>query len=187
MRLDCFAAEDLANRALHQGCQTLVPRRRTLLARMPGQQPCRPQLVRIAMLLGLVARQRHQPSLGLRRDRRLLAGSRAVFEGCQRTVGDRPFDAALHGLMMHSEALSHRKERQILPIAEQHLRPLDPAGRLRARARYRYQRGNLVLRHHQLNRMSPSRHDTVPRSANRKRGIRHQTIRSMSGFMESIV
>jgi hypothetical protein len=130
-----------------------VSRRRTVLARMAGQQPCRPQLVRIAMILGLVARQRYQPGPGLRRNRRLLAGSRAVFEGRQRSIGHCPFDAALHGLMMHSEALPHRKERRILTIAEQHLRPLNPAGRLRARVRYRSQRGYFVLRHHQLNRM----------------------------------
>jgi hypothetical protein len=80
----------------------------------PGQQAERAVtlvLVRIAMLLGLVARQRHQPSLGLRRDRRLLAGSRSIIEGRQRAIGHRPFDAALHGLMMHFEALSHGKER----------------------------------------------------------------------------
>ena len=29
---------------------------------MAGQKPCRPQLVRIAVLFGLVARQRHQPN-----------------------------------------------------------------------------------------------------------------------------
>src|SRR5260221_11344444 len=34
--------------------------------------------MRIAVLLGLVTRQRHQPGFGLRRDRRLLTGSRAV-------------------------------------------------------------------------------------------------------------
>jgi hypothetical protein len=111
MRFDFFPAEDLAHRALDQVCQTPMPRRRAVLARMTCQQPCRPQLVRIAMLLGLVARQRHQPSLGLRRDRRLLAGSRSIIEGRQRAIGHRPFDAALHGLMMHFEALSHGKER----------------------------------------------------------------------------
>ena len=40
---------------------------RNVLARMAGQQARRPQLMRIAVVLGLVARQRHQPGFGLRR------------------------------------------------------------------------------------------------------------------------
>jgi hypothetical protein len=36
--------------------------------------------------------------------------------------------------------------------------------------------------------LSPSRHDAIPRSANRKRGIREQTSSSMDAdFMESVV
>src|SRR5438128_1131469 len=86
-------------------------RRWSVLARMACQQPRRPQLVRIAVLLGLVARQRHQPSLGLRRDRRLLARSRTVIECRQWAVGHRPLDAALDRLMMDTKSPPHRKER----------------------------------------------------------------------------
>jgi DNA invertase Pin-like site-specific DNA recombinase len=43
--------------------------------------------VRIAVLLGLVARQRHQPGLGFRRDRRLFARPRSVIE-CRKCVRD---------------------------------------------------------------------------------------------------
>ena len=35
-----------------------MTRRRSALARMAGQKPCRPQFMRIAVLLGLVAGQR---------------------------------------------------------------------------------------------------------------------------------
>jgi hypothetical protein len=40
---------------LDQVGKTFVPRRRSVLTRMTGQQPRRPQLVWIAVLLGLVA------------------------------------------------------------------------------------------------------------------------------------
>ena len=45
--------------ALSQTGETLVTRRRSALARMAGQKPCRPQFMRIAVLLGLVAGQRY--------------------------------------------------------------------------------------------------------------------------------
>jgi hypothetical protein len=35
--------------------------------------------------------------------------------------------------------------------------------------------------------MPPCCHDAIPRSANRKRGIRKQTTRSMISFTESVV
>ena len=188
MRLDVLIAEDLADRALNQMGETFVTRRRSVLARMAGQKPRRPQLVRIAMLLGLVARQRHQPGLGLRRDRRLLARSRSVVECRQRAIGQRPLDAALDRLMVHAKSLSHRKERRVLAIGKQHRGPRHPACRFRPRPRQSRQSFNLLIGHRQLNRLPPLRHDATPRSANRKRGIRQQIIRSMTaGFMELIV
>ena len=92
VRLDVLLAEDLAHRALDQMGERFVPRRRSTLARMTGQKPRRPQLVRIAVLLGLIARQRYQPGFRFQRDRRLLARSRSVVEGRQRAVGQRPLD-----------------------------------------------------------------------------------------------
>src|SRR5260221_675654 len=50
VRLDLLLAKDLAHRALDQVGKTFVPRRRSVLARMAGQQPRRPQLVGIAVL-----------------------------------------------------------------------------------------------------------------------------------------
>src|SRR4030095_13614059 len=125
--------------------ETFVTLRWSALARMACQQPCRPQLMRIAVLLGLVARQRHQPSLGLRRDRRLLARSRSLVEGRQRAIGQRPLDAALNRLMMQAESLPHRKERRILAVTEQYLRPLHSTGRLAAGSRNRRQTCNLFV------------------------------------------
>ena len=80
VRLDFLLAKNLAHRALGQVGQTCVSRGRCVLARMARQQPRRPQLVRIPVLLGLVACQRHQPGLGLQRNRRHLARSGPVIE-----------------------------------------------------------------------------------------------------------
>src|SRR5215472_9567813 len=101
--LDLLLAEDLAYRALDQVGETFMPRRWSVLARMACQQPRRPQLVRIAVVLRFIARQGHQPSFGFRRDRRLLARSRSVVERCKRAIGHRPFDAALDRLMVRPE------------------------------------------------------------------------------------
>ena len=112
-----------------------MPGRRPMFARMAGQEARRPQLVRIAVLLGLVARQGHQPCLGLGRDRRLLARSRTIVQRHQGTIGQRSFDAALDGLMMASDPSCGRKKRSIFPIGEKHLRPLHPARRFSSRPR----------------------------------------------------
>jgi hypothetical protein len=159
-----------------------------MLARMAGQNPRRPNFVRIAVLLGLVARQRHQPGFGLRRDHRFLARPRSVVEGRQRARGDRPLDTALDRLMMDAEAPPDRTERRRLPVGEQHSRPFDPARRLGPRARKRRQGSDFLLAHRQLDRSPPCRHLAAPRSAHRRRGIREQPTGSINArFMESVV
>ncbi|WP_024521043.1 hypothetical protein [Bradyrhizobium sp. Tv2a-2] len=74
VRLDLLVAENLADGALDQMGQAPMPCRRPPSTGMIGQQSRRPQLVRIAMVFGLVARQRCQPRPGFRRDRRSLPG-----------------------------------------------------------------------------------------------------------------
>jgi hypothetical protein len=37
-----------------------------------------------------------------------------------RTIGDRPLDAALDGLMMHPESPAHSEQRWVFPIRQQH-------------------------------------------------------------------
>src|SRR6266545_2247557 len=194
VRLDCLLAKDLAHRSLDQIGQTRMPRRQPVFARMARQEPRCPQLMWMAVVLGLVARQRHQPGLGLRRDGWFLARSRAIVKSCQRAVGQRPLDTALHRLMMDPNSLAHRAERRILPIRQQHLRPRHPARQLSSRSRKRHQGRNLVIAHCQFDRSPPSCHHTAPRFADRKRGIRQQPVRSTNaarsmsaGFMEAVV
>jgi hypothetical protein len=54
--------------------------------------------------------------------------SHGAHERRQRPAGRRPLDAALNSLIPHGP--SHRKKRWVLPVGEQHPRPLDPTRRL---------------------------------------------------------
>jgi hypothetical protein len=193
VRLDFLLAEDLAHRALNQPGETFVPRRRSVLACMTCQKPRRPQLMRIAVLLGLVARQRHQPGFRLRRNRWLLARSGSVIERHQRPIGQRPFDAALDRLMMNSHPLCDGKKRWVLAISQKHLSTLHPTRRLSPRPRNGHQPRDLLICHPHLKGLTPCCHHTAPRSALPKRGIHQQHSSSMdaglieAGFTESVV
>jgi hypothetical protein len=75
------------------------------------------------------AGQRHQPCLGLSGDRRLLARSRAIIQCRHRTLGQRPLNAALDGLMMQTQSMSYRKERGGSPVGQQRTRILGRSER----------------------------------------------------------
>jgi N-acetylmuramidase len=90
--------------------------------------------------------------------------------------------------MMGTKSLPHRKERRILTVAEQHLRPFHSTCRLGSRARNRCQTSNLLIGHRQLDRLPPPCHDATPRSLNHKQGIHEQITGSIAAsFMESVV
>src|SRR6478609_5747493 len=124
--------------------------------------------MRIAVLLGLVARQRHQPGFGLRRDDWFFARPWPILDRRQRPIAQRPLHAALNRLMVNPNSLPHRTERRILAIGQQHLRPRYPARRLGSRPRKSRQSFNLFAGHCQFNCSPPSCHDAAPRFANRK-------------------
>ena len=96
---------------------------------------------------------------GLGSDRRLLAWPGTIVERRHCTIGQRPLNAALDRLMMHPQRLTHRKERGVFPVSQQHSRSLDPARRLRSRACYRNKPRQILFSDRQLNRSSPCRHD----------------------------
>ena len=137
-----------------------MPLRRSMLASVAGEKPGRPQLVGIAEVLRLSARQRHQPRLGLQRDRRFPAGPRAIVERSQRAFGHGALDAALDGLMMQPERPTNRKKRRVFPIGQQYLRPLDPACRFGSQLRDRSQLRCIRISERQFNRSPPRCHDT---------------------------
>src|SRR6478672_11360089 len=190
VRLYLLLIEDVAQSALSEVGKADVPCGRRMLAHMTGEQTRRPQLVRIAEFLGLAAGKIHHPCLGLGRDRRLLAGSWQILERGHRTVGQRPLNAALNSLMVHTHSPPHRKKRRVLSVAQQHPRPLDTARRFRARARNRSQRGYILIAQRQFDCLPPSRHDLNPRF--RIKEARLQAISAklnpphMIGFMESM-
>ena len=129
VRLDLLLIEDFAQRALSQLAEAGVSFGGSMLARMAGKQSRRPQFVRIAEILGLAAGEVDNPCLGLGGDRRLLAGPRPIIERRQRTVDQRPLDTALNGLVVRAHGPSHLKKGWLVPIGQQHPRPLDPTRR----------------------------------------------------------
>src|SRR5215471_2629753 len=188
VRLYLLLIEYLAHRPLNQLGKAGVPLRRPMLARMASQQSRRPQLVRIAQFLRLAAGQRDKPSLGFSGDRRLLARSRAIVQRRQRTIGHRPLNAALNRLMMHSHCLTHREERWVFPVGQQHPRPLHPDRWFRSRARYRAQRCQIRVSDRQLNRSPPCCHDfPLPESTVRVQAVTtHVNPAQMISSMESM-
>ena len=134
--------------------------RRSMLASMAGEKPGRPQFVGIAEILCLPARQRHQPCLGLQRDRRFPARARAIVERSQRAFGHGALDATLDGLMMQTQRLTNRKKRRVFPIGQQYPRPLDPACRFGSRLRDRSQLRCIRISERQFDRPPPRCHDT---------------------------
>ena len=160
-----------------------------MLARMAGKQSRRPQFVGIAEFLGLAAGEVDNPCLGLGGDRRLPAGPRAIVERRHRTPGQRPFDAALNGLMVRAHDASYLKEGRLVPIGQQHSCSLDPARRFASRTRNRAQSRQVLLAHRQFDRLPPSRHDRNPRfriKAQRLQAVsRKMNPAHMIGFKES--
>ena len=137
VRPDLLTGEYLADRALDDAGQAGMSGRRRVLAGVTGQQPRGPQFVWISQVLGLLAGQRHQPGLGLRRDVRRLAGSRAVIERRHHAKARRTAQTALHGLMGHADPRAHRRRRGFRAVGQQDARPLHPARRFRPRTRQR--------------------------------------------------
>src|SRR5439155_4906111 len=78
-----------------------------------------------------------------------------------------------------AKSSSHRKERRVLAVGQQHRGPRHPARRLGSGPRKSRQRFNFRLGHRQLNCVPPCCHDTNPRSANLKRGIHQHTSSSL--------
>jgi hypothetical protein len=89
---------------------------------------------------------------------------------------------------MLAKFLPYREERWFPMIGEQHLRPLHSTRRLASGARNDRQPSDLLIGHRQLDHLSPSCHDAIPRSVKPKRGIHKQITGSMpASFMESVV
>jgi hypothetical protein len=114
-----------------EGC----PARRRVLADVTSQQPRGPQFVWVSQVFGFLAGQRHQPSLGLWRDVRRLAGAWAVIEPRHHTKARRTAQAALHGLVGHPDPPAHRRRRGFRAVGSRmRARSTRLAGSVRDRA-----------------------------------------------------
>ena len=192
VRLHFLGIEDLVQCALRQVGQARVPFGGTVLASVAGEQPRRPQFMRITQILRLPARKRCQPGFRFQRDRRLPAGTRAIVQCGHRVFGHRPLDAALDRLMVQPERLAHREKRRVFPITQQDARALDPARRFGPRPRYHPQLLQIRFSERQFNRPPPRRHiaksfvakpsHRIDRSLKRQLNPTH-----MTSFSESIV
>jgi len=98
-----------------------------VFAGVGGEQPRRPQFVRITKFLRLATGQINQPCLGFHRDGRLAASPRAIIERRHGAFGYCALDAALDRLMVQSKCLAHGKKGRVFPIGQQYPRPLHPA------------------------------------------------------------
>ena len=152
--------ENPANRALRDPRQTGVPRCRTMLAGMAGQQPRSPQFVRVSHVLGLLAGQRDQPRSRWRRDLRLLSRPRTVIERRHDPEAGCACQATLHRLVRHADRSADRILRRVGPVVQQDSRPFHPARRLRPRAGDRLKLGRLRLADRNRHDLSLRCHDT---------------------------
>lgn len=99
----------------------------------------------VAVVFGLVARQRHQPGFGFKHDSWFLARSRTIVDGRQRAIGHRALGPALHHPMIDAKFLAYRAKRRNLPIRQQHLRPRHPARQFDLRPRKCREARNLFI------------------------------------------
>jgi hypothetical protein len=123
-----------------------MPCRLGSLPDVTRQEPRGPKLVRISHLLGrpstrgsVLAGQRHHPCAGTIGNRWLLAGPRAVIERRHHAKPHCTIKASLHGLMGHTDRLTHCVGRRIGTISQEDAGSLNPTRPFRSRSRDRLQ------------------------------------------------
>jgi hypothetical protein len=190
VRLDLLLIEDLAHRALDQLIKARVALSWSMLTRVAGEKPRRPQLVGISQVLRLPAGQRHQPRFGLGGDLRLFARPWTVVERRERTVGQRPLNTPLNRLMMQSQSSGDGKERGILAVSQQYTGSFNPARRFRPRPRNQHQLRHIRIADRQLNHPPPCSHDLRTPSRESRARVQGNGIgvnpMQLTSFMESM-
>jgi hypothetical protein len=135
MRFDGVLRQDLADCPLGQLAQAGVPGGWSVVTGVRGEQPSSPQLVRITQLLGLLARQRHQPGFCLGGDDGIASGARSIIQRLDHPQFHRALQAACHSLLRHPNRARHRIGRRLLQIGQKDPRPFDTARGLGPRPR----------------------------------------------------
>jgi hypothetical protein len=134
VQLDRVFGEDLPHRPLRQFRQTRVSSGWPLIPRVRGQQPRRPQFVRIPQFLWLLGGQRHQPGSRLRSNGRVAAGARSVVQSSDHAQFGRSLKTSGNGLRRNPDRTRHRIGRGLCQIFQNDPRALNAAGWLRARS-----------------------------------------------------
>src|SRR6201981_18975 len=129
VRLDFLLGQDLADRPLGQFPKARMSGGWSVLTGMRGKQPGGPQLVRVTQLLGLPARQRHQPGFRLGRDYRIASRTRPIIQRLDHPQFRRSLKTACHGLLRHLNRARHGIDRRDLQIGQDNPRPFDTARR----------------------------------------------------------
>src|SRR5271166_5001993 len=159
VRLHLLISKDLAHRALRNPHQAGVPRCRTMLAGMAGQQPRRPEFVRMSHVLGLLAGKGHQPRARFHRNFRFSAGPRTVVERRHNAEPRRTRQATLDGLVRHADRSPDRVVRRILSVAQQYPGALHAARRLSSRASNRSKLRHVYLFNRNLHNLPQCCHE----------------------------
>src|SRR5208283_2566495 len=136
VRFDVLPPEDLAQRPLRQLRKAGVPRRRAVLANVPGEQPRRPQFVGIAEVLGFAAGKVDNEGPRLVGDDRFASRPRAVVERRHDAEPFGPPQTPLDRLVRHPDRASNRN-RTAFPgrrAASAPARPGSPAPPVTGRA-----------------------------------------------------
>src|SRR5271165_2197234 len=129
VRLDFLLGQDLADRPLGQFPKARMSGGWSVLTGMRGEQPGGPQLVRVTQLLGLPARQRHQPGFRLGRDYRIASRTRPIIQRLDHPQFRRSLKTACHGLLRHPNRARHGIDRRVFQIGQDNPRPFDTARR----------------------------------------------------------
>ncbi len=191
VRLDLIRGENFAQRALSKIGEAFVSCRRPMFANVSCQKPRRPQLMRIAEILGFAAGKIDNESPCFFGDDPLASRTRTVVESCHDAKPFRPSHASLDRLWRHADGTPHCVKRWGLSIREQHPRSLDSARGFRPRTRKPGQFRYILVCERQLDQSTWSRHDqSAPfrKSPNKSINVvlSKRNPQHISGFKESM-
>ena len=126
VRFNVLLVEDFAHRALREMGETGMSCGPARSRAWRGEQPRRPQFVRIAKILGLATGQINQHALASIGDGRLAAATRAIVKSRHRALRHCALDATLHGLVMQIRASGLPQKTKGLPDTPAGFAPARP-------------------------------------------------------------
>ena len=142
--------QDLGHRSSGQLFQARMTGGNTMLADMLCQQSRCPQFLRVAQILGFLARQRHHPCSGFRAQRRAPSSAREILQGHANANLQSLGYAPLHSRPIRSQFGCYGRDRRAPVIPQQNLRTLNTACGFRTGLDQLLQHPNFLIAKHQL-------------------------------------